>query len=429
MSSGPSAQTRPPVSDSLISIVVPIYDESGVLVEICQRLRAAMASCRTTFEIIFVNDGSRDGSAELLDRLAQQHHEVRVLHLTRNFGHQAALQAGLTHASGDAVVIMDADLQDPPEAIGKLLEAWQTGYDVVYAIRVRRKEWFAKRALFSGFHRLLSSISNTPIPADAGNFGLIDARVARSLLALPERDRYLPGLRSWVGFKQIGVPIERAARYDDRPRVSCRGLFRLATTAVFSFSSLPLTVFSWLGFLAFAMFLAVSGYSLYCRLFTDLAIPGWTSQLVAMSFFAALNALGISMLGQYVVRIYDQVRNRPLYLVDRATNIAAQSEIEHSANAPAISVDTDSSELVDMRNLDPLKLEFGTRWDDAYQHLLDQANDLLSLKAMTRADSEEFARGRKESERASRDMTTRLATDLNEEPPQVLKLSDAKLDR
>ena len=240
MSSGPSAQTRPPVSDSLISIVVPVYNESGVLVEICQRLRAAMAACRTTFEIIFVNDGSRDGSAELLDRLARQHCDIRVLHLTRNFGHQAALQAGLTHATGDAVVMMDADLQDPPEAIGKLLEAWQAGYDVVYAIRVRRKEWFAKRALFSGFHRLLSSISNTPIPADAGNFGLIDARVARSLLALPEHDRYLPGLRSWVGFKQIGVPIERAARYDDRPRVSCRGLFRLATTAVFSFSSLPL---------------------------------------------------------------------------------------------------------------------------------------------------------------------------------------------
>src|SRR5262249_52315836 len=154
------------------------------------------------------------------------------------------------------------------------LDAWQAGNDVVYAVRASRQEWLGKRLMFAAFHRLLSSISTTPIPVDAGNFCLLDARVVRHLFALPECDRYLPGLRSWVGFSQIGIPLARGSRYDQRPRVSLRGLFRLAKTAIFSFSALPLNMFAWLGWIAFAVFLAVSGYSLYCRLFTDLAIPG-----------------------------------------------------------------------------------------------------------------------------------------------------------
>jgi len=377
---------RPPVSDSLVSVVLPVYNEEAALDPLCQRLRAALTACRTTYEIIFVDDGSTDGSAEALDRLAMQFAEVRVIHLSRNFGHQAAVHAGLAHARGDAVVLMDSDLQDSPEAIGQLLDAWQAGYDVAYAVRVHRKEWIAKRLLFAGFHRFLSSISRTPIPVDAGNFGLIDARVARTLLALGERDRYLPGLRSWVGFKQIGVPVERGARYDDHPRVSLRGLLHLAKTAVFSFSPLPLTMFSWLGMMALAMFLAVSSYSVYCRLFTNLAIPGWTSQLVAMSFFAALNALGISMLGEYVVRIYDQVRSRPMYLVDRTVNISTDATEAHRSSSFA-SAREHRDMPVDLDQLVPLHLEAHTT--HSYEHLLDQANDLLALGNLMRAESEE----------------------------------------
>jgi len=364
---------------------MPVYNEAAALDPLCQRLRAALTACRTTFEIIFVNDGSTDSSAEAIDRLAMQFAEVRVIHLSRNFGHQAAIHAGLAFARGDAVVLMDSDLQDSPEAIGKLLDAWQDGYDVAYAVHVHRKESRAKRLLFAGFHRFLSSISRTPIPVDAGNFGLIDARVARTLLALGERDRYLPGLRSWVGFRQIGVPVERGARYDDHPRVSLRGLAHLAKTAIFSFSPLPLTMFSWLGMMALAMFLAVSSYSVYCRLFTNLAIPGWTSQLVAMSFFAALNALGISMLGEYVVRIYDQVRSRPMYLVDRTVNIAVDStDADHSPLAVA---HAPHSAPFKLDQLDPLHIDpHGTH---SYEHLLDQANDLLALGALIRAESEE----------------------------------------
>jgi hypothetical protein len=203
---------------------------------------------------------------------------------------------------------------------------------------------------------------------------------------LGERDRYLPGLRSWVGFKQIGVPVERAARYDDQPRVSLRGLARLARTAIFSFSDLPLTMFSWLGMISLAMFLAVSSYSVYCRLFTNLAIPGWTSQLVAMSFFAALNALGISMLGEYVVRIYDQVRSRPLYLVDRTVNISTETTDTAQSLTPRSAADQPLTP-VNLDQLDPLHLD--AQASHSYEHLLDQANDLLALGALMRAESEE----------------------------------------
>jgi glycosyltransferase involved in cell wall biosynthesis len=386
MTNGYTPPARPPVSDSLISVVVPVFNEAAVLEVLCRRLRTSLSLCRTTFEIIFVNDGSRDNSGELLDQLAAMFSEVRVIHLARNFGHQAAILAGLEHARGDAVVLMDSDLQDPPEAIETLLQPWQNGYDVVYAIRVGRKEAIWKRMLFAAFHRVLSSIAHTPIPIDAGNFGLIDARVAKAIVALGECDRYLPGLRSWVGFKQIGVPIERGSRYDNQPRVSLGGLFRLAKTAIFSFSSLPLAMFGWLGWIAFTMFLAVSGYSVYCKLFTNLAVPGWTSELVTMSFFAAINALGISMLGEYVVRIYDQVRGRPLYLVDRTVNMTLTEEslakIAHEQNAAP-------PDSIDLEHLDPL--DFDAKWDGAYQHLLSQADDLLELGSLMRSESDDLA--------------------------------------
>jgi dolichol-phosphate mannosyltransferase len=388
MNSAELARLRPPVSDALISVVLPVYNEAEVLDELCAQLRTALTDCRTTYEIIFVDDGSQAGCADRLDDLAQRHSEVRVVHLSRNFGHQAALHAGLAQAQGDAIVLMDSDLQDPPEAIGKFLEAWQAGYDVAYAIRSRRPEGATKRLMFATFHRLLASISKTPIPADAGNFGLIDARVAQAVLAMNERDRYLPGLRGWVGFKQIGIPVERGARYDRRPRVSLFGLLRLAKTAIFSFSSLPLAIFSWIGCVALLLFLGVSGYSLYCRLFTDWAVPGWTSQLVTMSFFAALNALGISMLGEYVVRIYDQVRARPMYLVDRIVN-AASAENTSTANADEEMQLPKLPDPLGLEDLDPLELN--SQWSDAYNHLLDQVSDLLDLGTLATSEADDVA--------------------------------------
>jgi dolichol-phosphate mannosyltransferase len=229
------------------------------------------------------------------------------------------------------------------------------------------------------------------------------------LLTLGERDRYLPGLRSWVGFTQIGIPVERCSRYDDHPRVSLRGLLSLAKTAIFSFSALPLTMFAWLGWIAFTVFLGVSTYSLYCRLFTVLAIPGWTSQLVTMSFFAALNALGISMLGEYVVRIYDQVRGRPLYLVDRTTNFA--DDLANTIpTTPKFGAQRVSDNPLDLAHLDPLEID--RSWDDAYQHLLDQANDLVELGALAQAEADDMARHSNDA-------------DPKEQNPAVLKFSDS----
>lgn len=313
---------RPAPEETLISIVLPVYNEAQALPVLSARIAQAAAACEGDYEVIYVNDGSTDESPRLLDQLAAASRRVKVVHLSRNFGHQAAVQAGLAHASGQAVVLMDSDMQDAPEAIPRFVSAWQAGYDVVYAVRTQRKENMLKRFLFAAFHRLLARVAAVPIPADAGIFGLVDQRVAQQILRLGERDRYFPGLRSWVGFRQKGIVVERQARYDQQPRVSLRGLFRLAKTAVFAFSSLPLMVFYGIGLAAGSIFAGLSAFAIYCKLFTDQAVPGWTSHVLTGSFFGALNALGICILGEYVIRIYDQVRGRPIYLVKRTVNFS-----------------------------------------------------------------------------------------------------------
>jgi polyisoprenyl-phosphate glycosyltransferase len=343
---------RRPIQEIVISAVLPVYNEAEVLLKLFRRVRNAIKSTGAGQEIIFINDGSTDGSAQILDRLAADNPQVRVIHLSRNFGHQAAVQAGLAHAQGDLVLLMDSDMQDAPEALGRFLMQWQSGYDVVYAIRSQRQEYFWKRFLFAAFHRTLAAVAKTPIAIDAGNFSLMDARVVREIVLLGECDRYLPGLRSWVGFKQKGIEIRRMARYDGRPRVSLVGLWKLAKTAIFSFSTVPLAVFSLIGYSALALFLVLAGYSLFCRLFTSLAVPGWTSHVLIASFFGAVNALGISMLGEYVARIYDQVRGRPLYLVERGVNLHTGLEpgsmIISADESPYEQLLATSAELVQM---------------------------------------------------------------------------------
>jgi len=321
-----STALRP--ANALISVVLPVYNEGQILPLLSARLSRTFLHGENNYEIIFVNDGSRDETAAVLDKLAASSGHIRVIHLSRNFGHQPAVQAGLAYAQGQAVVIMDSDLQDAPEAIPQMISLWREGYDVVYALRRDRKEGKIKKLLFASFHRLLSRVASIGIPADAGNFGLIDRRIVRLILSLDERDRYFPGLRSWVGFKQMGIEVERHARYDKRPRVSLPGLFRLAKTAIFSFSTMPLMLFHVMGLMAAAVFVGLSCFSLYCKIFTNMAIPGWTSYILTGSFFGALNALGISILGEYVIRIYDQVRGRPMYLVDHTVNMVQNTRKE-----------------------------------------------------------------------------------------------------
>lgn len=258
---------------------------------------------------------------------------MRVVHFSRNFGHQPALNAGLVYACGDAVIVMDSDLQDTPTAIPQFLAQWEQGNQVVYAVRLGRKEAPWEKFLFYAFYRILKAIVTTPLPADAGNFGLIDRRVVDEMLRIPDCDRYFPGLRNWVGFRQCGVPVERHARHDDRPRVSLKQLFLLAKTAIFGFSRAPLSMFYGIAGISFSVFVACSLFALYHRLVTHLAIPGWTSVTMINALFGALNALGIGILGEYVVRIYDQVRQRPPFVVARTSNVRAE-RLASSADVP-----------------------------------------------------------------------------------------------
>jgi dolichol-phosphate mannosyltransferase len=323
----------------LISVVLPVYNEVAVLRRLVAALQSALVEIAAEYELVFVDDGSRDGSGELLDELAAVDPRIVVLHFSRNFGHQAAVQAGLEASRGDAVVVMDSDMQDDPAAISRFVEKWRQGFDVVYAVRLKRKEHWWKRLLFAAFYRLLQAVAQTPIPVDAGNFGLIDRRVVQELTQLPERSRFYPGLRHWVGFRQIGVTVERHNRHDERPRVSLWGLVKLAKTAVFSFSTLPLAMFYGVALLSLVVCAALTWYTLYAK-WIGTAIPGWTSGLMTASFFGTLNAFGIAILGEYVIRIFDQVRARPAYIVERSCNQRPWNDRrrDHPDSDPALSV-------------------------------------------------------------------------------------------
>ncbi|MCA9083027.1 MAG: glycosyltransferase family 2 protein [Planctomycetaceae bacterium] len=311
-----------------VSVVMPVFNEVVILQQLTDCVRTALHGNCASFEIVYVNDGSSDGSRECLDRLAAEDARIVVVHLARNFGHQAAVHAGLIHARGDVVILMDSDLQDDPAAIPGFLTEWENGFDVVYAQRFNRKESLPKRVLFHSFYRVLNAVSDSPIPRDAGNFSLISRSVLDVICSLPERDRYLPGIRSWTGFRQTGFPVERLARHDDQPRVSLKGLFRLAKTAIFSFSSFPLTLFVTIAALSGLVCLTASAFVVYHKVFTGFAIPGWASVIITASFFGALNALGISVLGEYVIRIYDQVRERPTFVADCVRNYSLRERSE-----------------------------------------------------------------------------------------------------
>lgn len=312
---------RPAITESTISVVMPLLNEVAVIRQVVQQATEAVESKGCQWRVVLVNDGSTDGSDEVLDEMAALDHRISVVHLSRNFGHQAAVHAGLSHCDADAVILMDSDAQDDPKALANMIDRWQEGYDVVYAVRFARKEGLLKRFAFSTFHRIMAGMASIEIPRDAGNFGLMDARVVKEVVALGETDRYFPGLRTWVGFRQCALPVERLKRHDDTPRVSIKGLISLAKTAMFSFSRIPLLAFYGLAVLSAAIGVACIAWATYHKLFTGQAIPGWASITSLSAFFGAINALGIAILGEYVARIYDQVRDRPAYVVDQTRNL------------------------------------------------------------------------------------------------------------
>ncbi len=317
--------TPPPTSlrtcgpEFLLSIVAPVYNEAEGIEAFVREVREHAAALKSEgrVELVLVNDGSADGTGAILDQLAASAPgTIRVVHLARNFGHGAAVAAGLDHARGNAVILMDADFQDDPAAFAPLLAKWEEGYDVVYVERASRQENPLARGVFWLFYRVFKWVAATQSPLDAGTFGLMDRRVVDQLGKLPERNRYLPGLRAWVGFRQTGVPIPRRARYDRHTRVGLRGLWTLGMNAIFSFSYVPLFVFRIAGVLSMLLSVVLIAIAIYLHLSRNDVGP-WPAILAATSFLGGINLFGIGLLGEYIARIYDEVKCRPVYVVDR----------------------------------------------------------------------------------------------------------------
>jgi polyisoprenyl-phosphate glycosyltransferase len=310
----------------VISVVAPIYNEDGTVAELHRRLAETLPALGP-YEIVFVDDGSSDGSWDRLLELAGKDSHVRLLRLSRNFGHQAALSAGLDAARGDAIVLMDADLQDPPELIPELVAKWREGFDVVYAIRGDREgEPRLRLASISVFYRVLHRISPTGIPPNAGDFRLLSRRAADAISAMPERARFLRGMTSWIGYQQTGVPYRRDARYAGESKYPARKLVRLALDGITSFSTAPIKLVTAIGFVLVVFCFGVLVWSLYVRFFTPHHPQGWTSVIAVVLLLGGVQLLSLGVIGQYVARIFDETKQRPLYLVDEVVENVRTTE-------------------------------------------------------------------------------------------------------
>lgn len=302
----------------LISVVVPCFNEEEVIHETNRRLLEILEIQDFEFEIIYVNDGSRDTTVAILCELQAKDDRLRVIDLSRNFGHQVAATAGIDHAAGHAVVLIDADLQDPPELIPQMVSKWREGNDVVYGIRIHREgESNFKLWTASAFYRLLDRVSHISIPPDAGDFRLLDRAVVQALQVMPERDRFLRGMVAWAGFRQVGLPYRRAARFAGASKYPLLKMLRFAADGIASFSTVPLRLATWLGFSASVIALFGSLFALFFRLFTHSWVPGWSSIFLAVLFLGGAQLICLGIIGEYLGRVYGEVKHRPLYLVRR----------------------------------------------------------------------------------------------------------------
>jgi len=306
-----------PLSGSKISIVVPVFNEAAMITLLLERLAATARQLdRYTWELVLVDDGSTDDSAQrILDQAGLFPGKLLLRRFSRNFGHQAALMAGLEKASGDAIIFIDADLQDPPDLFTTFLDHFEKGYDVVYGVRKRRQAGFVMNLAYKLFYLLFQKMADVAIPLDAGDFGLISRRAAQVIRQMPERDLLLRGLRSWVGFKQIGIPYDRPERHAGESKYTLRKLMRLASSAFFGYSSLPLRVATACGFGSVLLALFYGGYALYGKLVLDSNPPGWTSLVMVILLLSGAQLISVGILGEYIARIYQQTLNRPLYVV------------------------------------------------------------------------------------------------------------------
>ncbi len=302
-----------------VSVVVPIFNEEAVIPELYRRMTEVMDRIGESWELICVNDGSRDRSVELLRELHETDPRIKLVTFSRNFGHQIAITAGMDYAQGDAVVIIDADLQDPPELIETMLARWREGYEVVYAVRAeRRGESFFKLWTARAFYRMLRRITDVDIPLDAGDFRLMDRRVVLAMRQLREHHRFMRGLSSWLGFRQIGVPYQRSERYAGETKYPLRKMLRLTMDAITSFSYLPLRLATYFGFSLAAVSLLGILLTIVLRLYGNNAFEGQATTLVAVLFLGGIQLIFLGIIGEYLGRIYDESKDRPLYIVSMA---------------------------------------------------------------------------------------------------------------
>lgn len=299
----------------MVSIVIPIYNEQAILPELHRRIGDAMKLVSEPYEIVFVNDGSQDNSLETLIRLGEEDMFVKTIDLARNFGHQVSISAGVDCMSGDAVIVMDGDLQDPPELLPTLIQRWKEGYEVVYTVKKSRKENALKRFAFHQFYRMMQMLSAIPIPMEAGNFSLMDRKVVNVLQSMPERNRYIAGMRAWAGFRQIGVEFDREQRFAGKPQMTFPRLMNLALDGLFSFSRAPLRFATYLGLAtACISFLGIL-WVFYSKFFSGKELLGWASTNFSILFVGGSILLTLGIIGEYIGRIYDEVKQRPLYVI------------------------------------------------------------------------------------------------------------------
>jgi dolichol-phosphate mannosyltransferase len=312
----------------MISIVVPAYNEEDGIAELHRRIAAAAPAWQEEFELLIVDDGSRDRTLEICEQLAAADGRLKVVSLSRNFGHQAAVSAGLMHARGNIVVVMDADLQDPPEELLPFIAKIRQNWDVVYAIRTKRKEGIIKRICYRAYYRILKRLAVLDIPLDAGDFCVMRGEVVDAINRLPERNRFVRGLRSWVGFRQTGIAYERQSRFAGEPKYDFRKLFRLALDGIFNFSYRPLQLIMSMGLglavvcmfgAAFVVFQYVTDWTIAG--FNPRNSTGWTSLIFAVLFFSAVNLVCMGILGEYLGRLFEEVKHRPVWIVKKRVNL------------------------------------------------------------------------------------------------------------
>lgn len=305
-----------------LSVVVPIFNEEGTIPHLIERLNKALLEAKLTYEMVFVDDGSNDASFDSLGVYARKDDRLKVVSFSRNFGHQVALTAGLEHAQGSAIVVIDADLQDPPELIPELVAKWKEGFDVVYAIRKSRvgETWF-KLLTAKIFYRFIRQMTHFDIPTDTGDFRLMSRRVVKIFLAMPEQQRYIRGMIAWIGFRQTGIFYNREERIDGKTKFTLSKMSRFALDGITSFSYVPLQLASYAGFASALVSFGLMLIGIYQKLFSDVTIKGWTSTVVITLFLGGIQLIMIGVLGEYIGRIHSEIKRRPLYIVKQALNI------------------------------------------------------------------------------------------------------------